>query len=212
MITMSDARRVARAYSLARESLGDEIDIIVHCHAELDVPSAVKVAEAIEPIKPLFYEDPLAPYFSEGWMALRRQTRLPILTGENLALIDEALPFIQNQAVSCLQPDLMNAGGITGTKLIADMANVHRMPVCLHNVSGLVLDMASQQFSAAIANCPMMESRRRAAEPPEAAANAPDIRDGKVRVSTRPGLGLEMDEDYLKSARLDGEPWWDEQE
>ena len=98
-LSREDVRKIERSYSLAREALGDEIDIIVHCHAELDVPSAIMVAEAIEPIKPLFFEDPIAPNYSEAWMALRRTTRVPIMTGENLALIDDALPFLQNQAV-----------------------------------------------------------------------------------------------------------------
>ncbi|MBN1400863.1 MAG: mandelate racemase/muconate lactonizing enzyme family protein, partial [Anaerolineae bacterium] len=155
-----EARNVRQAYALAREALGDEIDIIVHCHAELDVSSAVKVAQAIEPIEPLFFEDALAPAFSEEWLALRRSTRVPILTGECLELLEGALPFITNEAVDCLQPDLVNSGGITGTKMIADLAGVYRMPICLHNVSGLALDMASQQFSAAVHNCPMMESVR----------------------------------------------------
>jgi L-alanine-DL-glutamate epimerase-like enolase superfamily enzyme len=42
------------------------------------------------------------------------------LTGENVELLEGALPFIQNQAVDCLQPDLINSGGITGVKRIAD--------------------------------------------------------------------------------------------
>ena len=208
-ISMEDARNIHTAYSLAREALGDEIDIIVHCHNELDVPSAIKVAEAIEPIKPLFFEDPLAPSYSEAWVALRRSTRLPILTGENIELAEGAMPFLHNQVVSCLQPDLINAGGITGTRMIADLAGLYRIPICLHNVSGLVLNMASQQFSAAVPNCPMMECRRDADRPPEAASNAPVIEDGRMKVSTLPGLGLDLDEDYLKAARVEGEPWWD---
>ena len=77
-----EARRIHRAYTLAREAFGDDIGIDVHCHCELDVPSAIKVAQAVEHINPLFFEDPLAPEWSESWMALRRSTRLPIMTGE----------------------------------------------------------------------------------------------------------------------------------
>jgi L-alanine-DL-glutamate epimerase-like enolase superfamily enzyme len=203
-----EARVVHRAYTLAREALGDEIDIIVHCHAELDVPSAIRVAQAVEPIEPLFFEDPLMPAYSESWLALRRSTRLPIMTGERIELAENALPFLQHQAVDCLQPDLVNSGGITGTKLIADLAALYRIPVCLHNVSGYVLHMASLQWSAAVFNCPRMECRRDADQAPEA-SNVPAIRDGRIAVPTRPGLGLELDLDYLKATRAEGEPWWD---
>ena len=89
------------------------------------------MAEAVEHIKPLFYEDPLAPSFSESWLALRRTTRIPLMTGENIELSEGAMPFLQNQAVDYLQPDLLNSGGITGTKMIADLAALYRIPVCL---------------------------------------------------------------------------------
>lgn len=202
-------RDVAQAYALAREALGDGIDIIVHCHNELDLPSAIQVAEAVEPIKPLYYEDPLAPEFGEAWMALRRSTRIPILTGENIALAEGALPFLQHQAVDSLQPDLINCGGISGARRIADLAALYRIPISCHNVSGYVLDMASQQFSAAVFNCPLLECRRRAAEAPEATGEKLVIRDGKMKVAMRPGLGLELDFDYLKANRAEGEPWWE---
>jgi L-alanine-DL-glutamate epimerase-like enolase superfamily enzyme len=203
-----EARKVRRAYELAREAFGDEIDIIVHCHNELDVPSAIKVAEAVEPIQPLFFEDPLAPAYCESWMALRRATRLPIMTGENIELAENALPFLQNQAVSCLQPDLVNSGGITGVKAIADLAGLYRIPVCLHNVSGYALHMASLQWSAAVANCPLMECRRNADRAEEAASGVPEIREGHIVVPARPGMGYDFDMDFLKGNLAEGEPWW----
>ena len=208
-ISLDDARKVNRAYSMAREALGSDIDIIVHCHNELDLSSAIKVAAAVEPIKPLFFEDPIAPGYSEAWNELRRATRLPILTGENIELAENALPFILNQTVDCLQPDLINSGGITGTKVIADIAALFRVPICLHNVSGYALTMASQQFSAAIFNCPMMECTRDADIAPECSGNLPVITEGCMQVSMRPGLGVELDQGYLKSTRNDDEPWWD---
>ena len=207
-ISPQEARQVHKAYTLAREAIPAEIDIIVHCHNELDVPSAIRVAQAVEHIQPLFYEDPLAPGFSEAWMALRRSTRLPILTGENIELAENALPFILNQAVDCLQPDLINSGGITGTKMIADLAGLYRIPVCLQNVSGYVLNLASQQWSAAVFNCPMMECVRTGNQAKEAAGNLPIIQDGKMKVHDRPGIGVELDMDYLKANRAEGEPWW----
>lgn len=203
-----EARKVHQAYTLAREAFGPDIDIIVHCHNELDLPSAIKVAEAVEHIKPLYFEDPIAPGWSDSWLALRRTTRIPIMTGENIELPEGALPFLQHQAVDCLQPDLVNSGGITGTKMIADLAALYRIPIHLHNVSGLALNMASQQFTAAQFNCPLMECRRDADQAREAASNAPVIKNGRMKVSTLPGLGLDLDQDYLKATRVEGEPWW----
>lgn len=207
-IGVREARTIRKAYALAREALGDDIDIIVHCHNELDLPSAIKVAEAVEPIAPLFFEDPIAPRFSESWVALRRTTRIPLMTGENLVLGEEVLPFLQAQVIDCLQPDLINCGGITGAKRIADLAGLYQIPISLHNVSGYVLNMASQQVSAAIFNCPLMECTRTADEAPEATGEKLVIEDGFMSVAMRPGLGLELDFDYLKANRAPDEPWW----
>ncbi len=203
-----EARKVNKAYTLAREALGDEIDIIVHCHNELDLPSAIAVAQAVEPIQPLFFEDPLAPQYSDAWAALRRTTRIPLFTGENLELAEDALPFLQNTVIDALQPDLINSGGITGVKIMADLAALYRIPICLHNVSGILLNMASQQFSAATFNCPMLECTRRADELPWAVKNPLVIKDGYMEVSMQPGLGVELDQEYLKAHLAEGEPWW----
>jgi L-alanine-DL-glutamate epimerase-like enolase superfamily enzyme len=203
-----DVSKIGLCYELAREALGPDIDIIVHGHNELDTPSAIQVAEAVKDIKPLWFEDPLSPYFSESWMALRRSTTVPLLVGENLELIEDALPFIQNQAVDCLHPDLINSGGITGVKLIADMAAAYRMPVCLHTPGNFILNMASVQFTAAIHNAPMMECGGGAGQSKAFSDNAPVVRDGRMKVSDLPGLGLYLDHDFLKANRVEGEPWW----
>ena len=207
-LSPGDVRKVRRSYELARQHLGDDIDIIVHCHNELDTPSAIAVAEAVEPIKPLYYEDPLQPGFAENWLALRRSTRLPIMTGENIELPEGALPFLQSQAIDCLQPDIVNSGGITGTKLIADLAALYRTPITLHNVSGLLLNMASQQLAASIFNCPRIECTRRATSLDWAATNPLRIEHGRMTISTVPGLGVELNPGWLQAHRFAGEPWW----
>ena len=92
-------------------------------------------------------------------------------------------------------------------KVIADLASLYRIPVCLHNVWGYGLHMASLQFSAATFNCPLMECTRNADQVSEA-TNVPPIVDGKIVVPALPGMGYEFDQDYLKANRAEGEPWW----
>ena len=106
-LTTAQLRNVARGYGNCREAVGDDIDIAVHCHNELDTPSAIAVAKAVEPMNPLFIEDALNPPFSEAWMALRRSTRVPLLTGEKLEMVRGFKPFVDNQAVDIIHPDLV---------------------------------------------------------------------------------------------------------
>ena len=193
---------------MGQDAFGPDYSIDVHCHNELGVPAAIKVAEAVEGIHPFCFEDPLFPEYSESWMALRRTSRVPILTGESLVLLEEFLPFIQNQTVDYLQPDLGHAGGITGTKIIADLAAAYRMPMSLHNVSGYALNLASQQFAASVFNCPRIECRPWFDSAPEATGNIPVVKNGRMTVHMAPGLGIMVDEGYLKAHLAEGEPWW----
>jgi len=203
-----DFRKMEQAYALAREALGDDIDILAHCHCEFDVPSAIGIARAIEPIKPLYYEDALQPGWSEGWNALRRATTVPIMTGENMELAEWAIPFLENQAVDIFQPDIINSGGITGTKVIADTAARWRIPIALHNVSGLFLNLASQQLAAALFNCPRIECSRGATRLKWAKVNPLVVKNGKMQVSALPGLGAEPDPDFVRANMAAGESWW----
>jgi galactonate dehydratase len=210
-LSTQQLRNVARAYGNCREAVGDEIDIAVHCHNELDTPSAIAVAKAVESMNPLFIEDALNPPFSEAWMALRRSTRLPLLTGEKLELVRGFKPFVDNQAVDIIHPDLAFAGGFTGTRKIADYAANFRMPVALHNVGSLVLTYANAHFGASIQNFYRSESqlgRQNHYIEEMAAGKPPEVRNGRLTVPTSPGLGLEINPDFLKKNLADGETYW----
>jgi galactonate dehydratase len=210
-LTTQQLRNVARGFANCREAVGDDIDIAVHCHNELDTPSAIAVAKAVEPMNPLFIEDALNPPFSEAWMALRRSTRVPLLTGEKLEMVRGFKPFLDNQAVDFVHPDLAFAGGITGTRKIADYAAQFRTPVALHNVGSLVLTYANAHFGGSIPNFYRSESQL--GRPNHfiegmAAGSPPDLRKGLLKIPTGPGLGLEINPEFLKQNLADGETYW----
>ena len=211
-LTSAQLRDVAHAYANCREAVGDEIDIAVHCHNEFDTPSAIGIAKAVEPMNPLFIEDVLNPPFSEAWMSLRRLTRVPLLTGEKLELLRGFKPFIDTQAVDIVHPDLSFAGGITGVKKVADYAALFRMPVALHNVGSLILTYANAHFGASIQNFYRSESqlgRPNHYIEKMSTVTPPEVRKGLFKVPTGPGLGLEINPDFLKENLEDGEPYWD---
>jgi galactonate dehydratase len=204
-------RKVAQAFANAREAVGDQIDIAVHCHNEFDTMSAVGVAKAVESMNPLFLEDALNPTYSEGWAALRRSTRIPLLTGEKLELVRGFKPFLDAQTVDIIHPDLAFAGGFTGTRKIADYAALTRTPVALHNVGSLVMCHANAHFGAAIQNFYRSESALgRPTHHVEnmAASNPPVVRNGLFQVPEGPGLGLNLNFDYLRKNLMPGEEFW----
>ncbi len=196
-----EADKVRRVYEFAREALGWDYDIDVHCHNELDLPSAIKVAQGGGGDQAaLLRRSPVSGVLGILGRPSGRSTSVPLLTGESLALIEGTLPFMQNQSVDITcKWTWVHAGGITGTKIIADVAASYRMPIGLHNVSGYALNLASQQFAASVFNCPRIECRPWFDEAPEAAGNIPVVKDGRMQVASLPGLGIMLNDDYLKA-------------
>ena len=202
-------RTVSRAYTNVREALGPDIEIAVHCHNEFDTPSAIGVAKAVEPMDPLFLEDPLNVPYSEGWVAVKRSARIPILTGEKLEMVRGFRPFLDNQAVDIIHPDLAFAGGITGTRKIADYAQLTRTPVALHNVGTLVLTYASAHFGTSIQNFYRSESalgRPTRQVEDMASSNPPEVKNSKLKVPMEPGRGVDLNPDFLRRNLADPAP------
>jgi galactonate dehydratase len=204
-------RRIGRGFMNAREAVGDDIEVAVHGHNELDTTSAIQVAHAVEPMRPYFYEDPLPVQYSEGWQALRQATRVPLLIGEKLELTQEFRPFLDRGIADYIHPDLAFAGGFTGTRKIADYALLSRRPVALHNVGSLILTYASAHFGSGIHNFFRSES---ALGRPErhveqmSATGAPEVKSGVLTVPQGPGLGFTPNDDYLRGQLESGEEFW----
>ena len=146
VVTTAQLKKIAQGFANVREAVGDDIDIAVHSHNQWDTPSAIAVSRATEAIHPLFFEDPLSSVeFCEGWMAIKRATRTPILTGEKLELVKQFKPFVDSQAVDIIHPDISYAGGITGCRKIADYAATepHAGGPAQHRIAGADLRLGS---------------------------------------------------------------------
>ncbi len=210
-LTGGEINRIVRGFSIGREVCEGKVEIAVHCHNELDTPSAILLAKGLEPVAPPFLEDPVGVPFSESWTALRRASSVPLLVGEKLELVSGFRPFVDNAAADILHPDLVYAGGITGTMRIAHYAALSRIPVALHNVGHLVNTLAAGHFGCAVQNFYRSESRLGEGNRPveaQAASNGPVVREGRLRVSEEPGLGVHWNEEYLREHLAPNEPWW----
>jgi len=209
--TTAQLRLISRGFANVREAVGDSIDIAVHCHNQWDTPSAIAVSRVTESINPLFIEDPLSSVeFCEGWMAIKRATRAPILTGEKLELVKQYKPFVDSQAVDIIHPDISFAGGISGLRKIADYAMLYRTPMALHNIGSLVRTYASVHLAASIPNFYRSECRlgRPGRMYEKMALNKPPvIKNSQFQLPEGPGLGLEIDSAFMKEHTPAGEDW-----
>ena len=207
----SDFHAIREGFEMFRDALGWDLDFIVHCHNEWDVPTGIGICEAVQAAKPLWVEDPLQVWFSDGYKALRAASPVRICTGEKLEGFRAFFPFITEGGIDVLHPDLCWCGGISGGRKIAELAEHFGLPVALHNCGTLVHNMANIHFGASVRNFSMSESRLYARDyiAEMGGLDGFDLVDGKIGVPNGPGLGIDLVDEILRRELKEGEPFWD---
>jgi len=207
-----DFRNAGKGYANLREAVGDGIDIAMHCTGQFDTRSSIGLCKAIEPANPLWIEDPLTVRYSEAWRELKRSTSVPLLAGEKVEMVDGFRPYLDNQVLDMIHPDVSYSGGITGCRQIADYAALTRTPVGLHSgPCTLIRFYASMHLAAATQNFFKVENALgafRGNKEKMAQGATPVVRKSVFPVPEGPGLGLEINEDWLKSHLALDEKWW----
>jgi L-alanine-DL-glutamate epimerase-like enolase superfamily enzyme len=194
-----------------REGIGYEIDLAIDCHGHFDLPSAITLAKAVEPLRLMWLEEPLPAENVDALAQVRASTSTVICTGENQYTRFEFLELLRQKAVDVIMPDLAKAGGILEGKRIADLADAHYVPVAPHNVSSPLGMMAACHCMAAAANFFVLEFHGR--EIPWWSdlcdGDKPFIQDGWMAVSDRPGLGVELNDQVAKTLLWNGDTYFD---
>jgi L-alanine-DL-glutamate epimerase-like enolase superfamily enzyme len=210
MLTTRELIDNQQGWENCREALGWDQDLMVHCHWEFNLPTAIQIAEAVEEIKPVWLEDPLPVDYSDSWKRLCESTSVPICMGENLARREGFKDFIINQGANILNPDLRNSGGFMETKRIADMAHLFGLPMALHNTASQVHTYSAAQWAASIRDWVILETVTGQGGWMDEVLilDGPYIEDGFIRVSDRPGLGIELNPDVVRAHLAEGETWW----
>ena len=210
MLSSAELRRIRQGYENCRDALGFEHDILIGCHWEFDLRSAIDFAEALRDVKPRFLEDPLPVAYSESWKRLAEMSPVPICTGENWMRRADALPFVVNAAIDILHPDLRNSGGFLENKRMADLADLYFLPVANHNTGSIVNGMATIHWASSIRDyfaCETVFFHRDWMDD-VIVHDEPLCQEGFVKVPEKPGLGIELDPDVVKAHLAPGEKWW----
>jgi L-alanine-DL-glutamate epimerase-like enolase superfamily enzyme len=210
VLTTKELIQIRQGFENCREAIGWDHDIMVHCHWEYDLRTAIQIAEAVEPIKPLWFEDPLQVEYSDVWARLCQSVHVPVCTGENLARRQGFKDFIIQHGCDILHPDLRNSGGFLETKRIADMADVFGLPMANHNTGSQINTYATCQWAASIRDYMTCETITGTGDWMDKLLllDGPYIQDGFVRVTDKPGLGMELNQDVVKAHLAPGETWW----
>lgn len=191
------------------------MDAGIDFHGRVHKPMAKQLARALEPLRPLFIEEPLLSEHPEAIAQLSTLTTIPIALGERLYSRWDIKPFLEAASVDILQPDLSHAGGISEVRRMAAMAEAYDVAIAPHCPLGPIALGACMQVALATPNFVIQEMSLGIhyntgghdlltyMHNPEVF----DVKNGMVAALTGPGLGVEIDEDKVRKLSRDCPPW-----
>ncbi|MFG2631126.1 galactonate dehydratase [Streptomyces sp. NPDC048473] len=211
--TLAETTAVVDRVAAAREVLGPDRDVAIDMHGRFGPAAARRVLHAIEPLHPLFVEEPLLPEQGHLLAGLAAATSVPIATGERLYGRGEFLPAL-NAGIAVAQPDLSHAGGISEVHRIASLGETYGVQVAPHCPLGPIALAASLQIAFCTPNFLIQEQSRgihynKDADLLSYVVDTDPFRfvAGQALRTALPGLGISVDEDAVRAADRTGHAW-----
>ena len=194
-------RAAEKAVAAMREAVGDDIDIMVDCHARPSPAMGLQFAAALEPYGLYFLEEPCWPESTEGLAKINAFVKTPIATGERVTNLNDFRRLFDAAGCDVCQLDITHCGGLSAARRVAALAESHRIALAPHNPQGPVSTAASLEFGFAEPSYIICETvhadvpwRQDVIEEGFTVERAGRI----VRPNTKPGLGITINETELK--------------
>lgn len=197
-IPWSEIAGGVKRIAAVREAVGDDVELYLEMAGKFDVPTAVKIARAIEPYRIGFIEEPVPPENVEAMREVRSKSGIPVAAGERLYGRADFRPYLEAGALDIVQPDLLRTGGYFESRKIAAMAESYYIPVAPHNAAGPVGSIATMHFGLSTPNFEILEFRV-GDVPWRDTCITPAIRieNGIMLPPDGPGLGIKLNEDII---------------
>jgi len=203
---------VARAADV-RAVLGDHRDLALDFHGRVSGPMARRLIAALEPVQPLFIEEPVVPENGHRLAGIVASSPVAIAVGERLFSRWDFRPALE-AGVSVVQPDVSHAGGISEVRRIAALAETFGAVVAPHCPLGPISLAASLQVGFATPNLLIQEQSlgihyNTGADLLDYLVDRSPLRfmEGYVERPLGAGLGIEVDEDEIRRADRRGHRW-----
>jgi galactonate dehydratase len=192
-----------------------ELDVAVDFHGRVHKPMARQLAALLQPLRPLFIEEPLLSEHPEAIRQLAQLTTVPIALGERLYSRWDFKPFFEAAALDVAQPDLSHAGGLSECRRIAAFAECYDVALAPHCPLGPIALAACCQLALVAPNFVIQEMSLGIHYNTEQHdlltylqnPNVFDVTNGMVNALEGPGLGVHIDEDRVRHAAKEPHTW-----
>jgi galactonate dehydratase len=198
-ITPEQIERGVLPFRQIREAVGMKMEIAVELHSRWNLPSAIRIAEALEEIKPMWYEDPIRMDNPEALAQFARSTRVPTTASETLSTRYAFRQLLERDAVGIVMLDTGWCGGLSEARKIAALAETYHRPVAPHDCTGPVTYTAGTHLCLATPNAMIQEGVRAYYHGwyQDVLTEMPEIENGYVAAPSGPGLGTRLLPDFV---------------
>jgi len=203
MPAMADITQSVAFCRAIRDAVGDRADLLFGTHGQFTTAGAIRLAKAIEPYSPLWFEEPVPPDCVAEMAKVAGATSIPVATGERLTTKAEFAPILRAGAAAILQPALGRSGGIWETRKIATLAEVYNTQIAPHLYAGPIEWAANIQLGVAIPNLLMIETIDTDFHSALIKGSL-CVEHGYVTAPTAAGLGIEVDEELARAHPFTG--------
>ena len=197
-----------------RDAVGDNVGIGVDFHGRVHKPMAKVLLKELEPFKLMFIEEPVLSENVNSMLEPLRNSSTPIALGERLFSRWDFKDVLASGAVDIIQPDPSHCGGITEARKIAAMAEAYDVAVALHCPLGPIALAANLQIDAGAYNAFIQEQslgiHYNKSNDLLDYVNDPSVfayKDGMVAIPEGPGLGIDVNEEYVIERAAEGHRW-----
>jgi galactonate dehydratase len=196
-----------------RERVGPEIDIGIDFHGRVRKPMVKRLAQALEPYEPMFIEEPVLPEHNDALPGIASGTSVPLATGERMYSRWDFKQVFEDGAVDIVQPNPSHAGGITEVMKIASMAEAYDVALAPLCPLGPITHAVCLQIDVNVPNSLIQDLSLNIQYDGEGALNyltdpgVFEYNDGFIEVPEGPGLGIELDEEYIRERADDSSKW-----
>ena len=189
---------------LARKKLGDTMILMADANGSYDAAMGIKVGQTLESLNYSFFEEPCPWEYLSETQTVAKALKIPIACGEQDSSLWRFRWMLENEVTSIVQPDINYNGGLIRAKRVARIAEQLGKTIVPHNTQTGHTSVNILQFASCTKNTgPFMEYPWRKSQ------NTPGwykpdfhIVDGKIKVPKTPGMGLDIDPDFLKQSTI----------
>jgi len=189
-----------------RAAVGTRADLLFGTHGQFTTGGAIRLAQAIEPYQPLWFEEPVPPDNLLEFREVARASSIPVATGERMTTQAEFATVLRTGGARILQPALGRVGGIWAARKLAALAESFNAEMAPHLYAGPIEWAANVQLASSIPNLLIAETIQTGGAFHRALiGDTIRFDDGFLIPPETPGLGIEMDEALARAHPYTGD-------